>query len=93
MNPDPLKYRDRELLEAFESVDRDKYPETYEVIKAELTRRGYSPKDQCQEDRKLDALFKDLRETKKLRIYAGIVLTALGLAAWAIVTVVRWLFT
>ena len=39
---DPARYSDSELLEAFASVDRHRYPENFARIQAELEKRGIS---------------------------------------------------
>jgi hypothetical protein len=48
---DPSSYSDPDLLGVFWSIDRDEYPERYEIITKELKRRNIDFEDLTQHQR------------------------------------------
>ncbi|UZE97194.1 hypothetical protein [Alkalimarinus alittae] len=86
MSPDYSTYSDKELAEAFSSIDRLKYPANFETLKEEITLRKYSAEytnksnDQSQN---IESIF---RSTRK-KYYVAVIVLVVSLVSIFFITV------
>jgi len=78
VSTDPSEYSDGDLLEAYESVDKDRYPERFQELVEELNRRGFEASAEHKIALDASELFRDLAAVRRLKLRCALVVLAIG---------------